>query len=285
MKSRLIVNLLLLAAIVALGLVAHFEPGIETPADKPAITTLKAEDVHRIHINRPVRDDLVLVRQRTSYWQIERPVPLPADDFKVGALTRLAEQQPLRSYATSDMDLAELQLDPPYATLILNDTAIEFGNLEPIDQLRYVRVLDRVYLIPDSYLSLMEVGFTQFVRPRLFDDKAHIESIHVPGLDISHSASGWTTVPHQAVSADVIQQFIDIWQEASGNIIQPANPEQSGEPVEIRLQGQTKPVVLQIISRQPELVLSRPDWGIQYSMGNRSEALLSLDAASADVED
>jgi len=285
MKSRVIVNLLLLAAIIALGLVARFEPGIESPGKSPAITVLKADDVHRIHINRPVRDDLVLVRQPPSHWQIDRPVPLPADDLKVRALARLAEQQPLRSYATADMNLAELHLEPPYATAILNDTAIEFGNLEPIDKLRYVRVRDRVYLIPDSYLPLMEVGFTQFVRPRLFDDKARIESIRLPDLDITRTGSGWTTDPQKAVSVDVIQQFIDIWQDASGNIIQPANPEQSGEPVEIHLQGQKEPVVLQVISRQPELVLSRPDWGIQYRMGNRSEALLTLDAANADVKD
>jgi hypothetical protein len=87
------------------------------------------------------------------------------------------------------------------------------------------------------------------------------------------------------VSSDVLQQFFDIWQGASGITLQPADPEQAGDVVEIQLKGQPDPVELQIISREPELVLSRPAWGIQYRMGSRSEALLTLDAAEADIRD
>lgn len=271
--------------IVVLGLVARFEPGIETPAETPPITALKADDVRRIHINRPVRDDLVLVRQSAQHWMLERAVPLPADDFKLRALTRLVEERASRSYASADMDLAELRLDPPVASAIFNDVAIEFGSLEPINQLRYVRVRDRVYLIPDNYLPLLEAGFSQFVRPRLFDEEARIASIRVPGLRVDHDGNAWSVEPQQDVSSDVLQQFFDIWQDASSISIQPADPGQSGEVVEIRLRGQAEPVELQIISRQPELVLSRPAWGIQYRMGNRSEALLTLDAATADIRD
>jgi hypothetical protein len=285
MKSRVLLNLLLLLGIVVLGLVARFEPGIEAPPDSAAITTLKADDVHRIHINRPVRDDLVLERKTGQDWQIERPVPLPADDFKVRALTRLAEQQPVRSYPANEMDLAELQLAPPYASAILNDTAIEFGNLDPIDQLRYVRVRDRVYLIPDNYLPLMETGFSQFVRLQLFDPQARIESVSVPGLTVDHGGKDWRVEPQQAVSADALEQFFKIWQTASAISIQPADPEKTGEPVEIRLHDNPEPVALQIIAREPALVLARPDWGIQYRMGNRSEAMLTLDAAKADILD
>jgi hypothetical protein len=285
MKSRILLNLLLLLGIVVLGLIARFEPGIEAPPDTAAITAIKADDVHRIHINRPVRDDLVLVREAPKNWLIERPAPLPADDFKVRALTRLAEQRPVRSYAADKMDLAELQLAPPYASAILNDTAIEFGNLDPIDRLRYVRVQDRVYLIPDNYLQLMETGFSQFVRLQLFDPQARIESVRVPGLTVSHGGKDWSVEPQQAVSADALEQFFEIWRTASAISIQPANPELAGEPVEIHLHDNPEPIVLQIIARQPALVLARPDWGIQYRMGNRSEALLTLDAAKADIRD
>lgn len=290
MKSRWLVNLLLLLGIVALGLIARFEPGIEETAEVSPITTLKADDVHRMHINRPVRDDLVLTRQSSGHWLIERATPLPADDFKVRALARLAEQRPVRSYAVGDLDLAALQLSPPYATLVLNDTAIEFGHLEPIDDLRYVRVGNAVHLIPDKHLPMIEAGFTQFVRQRLFDEAARIESIRLPGFSVTRTDSGWQMTSdgadaEPAASADVLQQFIDIWQTASALNVQAASPELSGDPVEIRLKGSDTPVMLQIISRAPELLLVRPDFAIQYRMGNRSEAMLTLDAARADLKD
>jgi hypothetical protein len=285
MKSRWIINLLLLLGIVTLGLIARFEPGIQPPADVSAITALKADGVHRIHINRPIRDDLVLLRQAPDRWVIQRAAALPADNFKVMALARLAEQIPVRSYAVKDMDLGALQLSPPFATVILNDTAIEFGNLEPIDGLRYVRVGDRVYLIPDNYVPLLEAGFTQFVRQRLFDESSRIQGIRLPNLNITHTDKGWQLDPEMQVSSDVVQQFVDIWQDASALNIQPANPELSGEPVQVQLQSDATPVTLQIISREPELILARPEYGIQYRMGNRSEAMLTLDAAKADIKD
>jgi hypothetical protein len=285
MKSRWIINLLLLVAIAILGVIAHFEPGIETPQENPAITSLKQADIHRIHINRPIRTDVVLVRQADGQWLLERTTPLPADDFKVRALTRLAEQKPVRTYPVADMDLPALQLDPPYATAILNDTTVEFGNLEPIDDLRYVRVGNQVHLIPDSYLQLMEAGFTQFVRQRLFDKGARITALHLPGLSLAHTDKGWQMEPAQDIDTDTIQTFIEIWQDASGLNVQAADPAKAGEPVEVLLEGSDTPVSFQIISREPELVLVRPDYGIQYRMGNRSEAMLTLDAAKADVKD
>jgi len=285
MKSRWIMNLLLLVGIVALGLVARYEPGIEAPTETQAITTLRVDDVHRMHVNRPLRDDLVLVRRSPGNWIIDRPAPLPAEDFKIRALARLAEQKPVRSYPAADMDLATLQLSPPYATIFLNDTPVEFGNLEPIDDLRYVRVGERVHLIPDNYLPLMESSFTQFVRDRLLDKDARVEAIRLPDLSLSRTEQGWQMDPDQGLSAAVLQQFVDIWQDASALNVQAANPEQSGDAIEIRLKGKETPVRLQIISRKPELVLVRPDYGIQYRMGNRSEAMLTLDAAKADVKD
>ena len=285
MKTRWIINLLLLLAIAILGLVAHFEPGIEAPQENPAITSLQPADVHRIHINRPIRDDLVLVRRTEDHWLLERSTPLPADDFKIRVLTRLAEQKPVRSYPGADMDLAALQLDPPYATAILNDTAVEFGNLEPIDDLRYVRVGDQVHLIPDNYIQLMETGFTQFVRPRLFDKGARIIALRLPGLGLSRTDQDWQLDPAQEITTDAVQAFIQTWQDASGLNVRAADPDKPGEPVEVLLEGSETPITLQIVSREPELVLARPDYGVQYRMGDRSTAMLTLDAAKADTKD
>lgn len=275
MKSRWIINLLLLVAIVILGVVARFEPGIEAPQENPAITPVPLADVHRIHINRPVREDLVLTRQADGQWQLEGNPPLPADDFKVRALARLAEQKPVRSYPATDMDLAALQLDPPYATAILNDTAVEFGNLEPIDNLRYVRVGDRVHLVPDRYLQLMEVSYTQFVRHRLFDPGARITALQLPGLKLTHSGEGWQLEPAGDIGSEGIQTFIESWQDASALNVQAGNADAAGEPLEVRLEGSDTPVRFRIISREPDLVLARPGFGIEYHMGNLGKAMLT----------
>jgi hypothetical protein len=71
MRSRWIVNLLLVLATVILLLIVYLEPGIDEPAEAPAITSLTKDQLDRIHLNRPVRDDLVLLKKATGQWFIE----------------------------------------------------------------------------------------------------------------------------------------------------------------------------------------------------------------------
>ena len=241
MRSRWLVNLSLLVAIGILLLVARFEPGIEKQAEAPTITALNQDKVHRIHLNRPVRDDLVLVRSAaTRRWIIEQTPELPADDFQVNTLLRLAEQKAVRSYSAADLELGQLRLDPPYATVILNDTAIEFGNLEPLEGLRYVRVAEQVHLISDLYLQLVEASYTQFVRRRLFDENTRINRIALGDFSVLETEQGWSVQPQQDVSADDLQRFVDRWQDAISLHVQASDSPLDGEAVEVGRTGSTQ---------------------------------------------
>ena len=280
MKSRWIVNLLLVLATAVLLLIVYFEPGIDEPAEAPAITSLTKDQLHRIHLNRPLRDDLVLVKKGTGQWIIQHTPELPADDYQANALHRLAEQKAVRSYAASELDLGQLQLEPPNATAALNDTVVEFGNLDPLEGLRYVRVADQVHLIPDLYLQLMQASYTQFVRRRLLDDNTRIDRIVLPDFSINRTDQGWTVDPPQEVSADNLQQFVDRWQAAAALHIQAADTVTEGESVELVRAGGVPSINFVISAREPELVLARPDLGVQYRMGDLGGSLLSLTPAA-----
>jgi len=52
MKSRLLLNLFLLALVIGLGLVAWLRPGIEAEPPPEYLTTLDADTVHSIEIVR-----------------------------------------------------------------------------------------------------------------------------------------------------------------------------------------------------------------------------------------
>jgi len=276
MRSRWIVNLLLVLATVILLLIVYLEPGIDEPAEAPAITSLTKDQLDRIHLNRPVRDDLVLLKKATGQWFIEHTPELPADDYQVNALQRLAEQKAVRSYAASELDLGQLQLEPPNATAVLNDTLVEFGNLDSLEGLRYVRVADQVHLIPDLYLQLVQASYTQFVRRRLLDEDMRIDRIVLPDFSVTRTDQGWTVEPPQEVSADNLQQFVDRWQAAAALHIQAAETVTEGESVELVPAGGVPSTRFVISAREPELVLARPDLGVQYRMGDLGGSLLSL---------
>ena len=281
MKSRWAINIVLLAAIGILSLVVRFGPDIDQQPETASITSLKKDQLRRVYINRPVREDLVLLKDDAGRWNIEHTPVLPTDSLQVNTLLRLAEQKAVRSYPADELDLTQLQLAPPYATVILNDTAVEFGNLEPLDGLRYVRVADRVHLIPDTYIQLIELSYTQYVRRRLFEKGARIKSIALPGFSIRKTEQNWDVEPAQEISADDLQAFIERWQDATSLNIQTAGPAAGSGTVEITLAGNAGSINFLIASREPELVLVRPDMGIQYRMGSTGGELLTLTPPAA----
>ena len=273
MKSRWLVNILLFTTVVILTLVARYEPGIEEP-ETQTVTRITIDAVERIRITRPLRDEMVFERDAEGFWWIAHDPNLPAEPFQVNALTRLAEQTVVRSYPASEVDLAQLELDPPRASLTLNDTRVDFGGIEALENLRYLRVDERVNLVPDLYLYLIEAGYTQFIRRQLLPQQARISSLSLPGLELQRNKSGWKLTPDRTIAADDLQQFIDNWQTASAINIRETDSLPEGERITLHLAEQDQPVELIITSREPELVLARPAYGIEYRMGNIAPLLL-----------
>jgi hypothetical protein len=273
MKSRWLINLVLITAVAALALVAWYEPGIETASEPEPVSSLDPDQVHRVRIERAARDDLVLNRSDDDGWVIEHRPPLPADDAQVAALTRLAAQEAVRSYPAAELELGSLALKPPQATVTLNHARFDFGNTEPLEGLRYLSTGDRVHLVPDLYQHLVDADFSLFVRRRLLPDPAVITALSLPGLSLAKSGHEWTVEPEQEVGADELQRLVDNWAHATALGITPADPGAEGEPVTLTLKDPAQPVRFLISARKPELVLIRPDLGLEYHMGDAGDLL------------
>lgn len=279
MTSRWLLNLFLLAAIGALGLIAYYEPGVEKPATAAKVTALTQNAIERIHVERRLQEPIELERQGPDWWIKGEPT-LPADAFQVRALARLAGQTATRSYPAGSLDLAQLQLDPPAASVVFNQTRVDLGTLDALESLRYVRVDDQVHLIPDLYEHLIEAGVTQFIRRRLFREGQRITAIALPGFSLHQADGAWTDAHGKPIAAGQAQPFIERWQEAAALNVRKAEPGAAGDTVSVELREPEQAVTLVIRSREPELVLVRPDYGIEYRLGDRSKEFLQLPAAN-----
>jgi hypothetical protein len=276
MQSRWIINLLLLGGIAALALVALYEPGIDQAPQVEAVTGLDEKQIETVRIHRPPREDLVLARQQGGAWVIASHSALPADQLQVSALTRLAQQQAVRSYPVAELDLARLALEPPRASVTLNDVQVDFGDTEPLEGLRYVRVGAQVHLTPDLYQHLIDAGFNQFVQRRLLPEQPPISSLRLPAFSVGRSERDWMIEPQQDVSADQIQQLIDNWQQAAALRVTSTDTTAAGEQIEVVLDDPAQPLLFIIVAREPDLVLLRPDQGLEYHLGDRSDQLLAV---------
>ncbi|MGM0593617.1 MAG: DUF4340 domain-containing protein [Pseudomonadota bacterium] len=286
MQKKTLINLLLLLVVAALALVAVFEPGIEAPQKKPSLLGLEREAVKHIHIQRQERPDIELQRDGDG-WRLLQPVEARASGFRIDSLLRVTDSKSLGTFAADTAMLSDYQLDTPKVVLTLNrDTTIAFGNNTPLDHRRYVLLDDTVHLVSDTIYYHLVGAYPTFVSQRPLPQGAQIEAITMPGLALRWQENRWQRSAEDVnASADDIARLIDAWRYASALQVKPYD-ESEGEAVTIRLQGEKRPVKLLITAREPDLILARPELGIQYHFPAESATeLLQLPAADSAAAD
>ncbi len=274
MGSRSLLNLGLLALVSALLMVAYFKPGLETePEAQPITTQLDPAAATSIHIERQTRAPLAFSKDGDLWYLETNGRRLPAADFQVRALLRLLKATSLRSYPADTLDLAALGMEPPRATLSINALTIHFGATGALEQKRYARIDDSVYLIDDQYQHLINGEWATFVSGKLLATHGPITRLDLPDMTLAYDDDRhWQLEPERPdASADALQVLIDHWQTATALYVQSYTGSESAERVILHTRDRDEPVSLQVVSRSPDLILARPDWGIQYHLTSGME--------------
>jgi hypothetical protein len=275
MGPRNLLNLGLVALVVALLLVAYFRPGLEPEAGAQPITVQPdPATVTTLHIERDTRAPLSFSKDGDDWYLVTAERRLPAADFQVHALLRLLKATSLRSYPAGTLDLAALGLEPPRATLRIDALSIQFGATDALEQRRYVRIADTVHLIDDRYQHLINGDWAGFVSGKLLAGRGPITRLELPGMTLAYNEEAhWQPEPAQPdVSADELQALIDKWQAATALYVQAYNGPASAEYATLHTRDSDEPLRLQIVSKAPDLILARPDWGIQSHLSSGMEA-------------
>ncbi|MDN5864817.1 MAG: DUF4340 domain-containing protein [Gammaproteobacteria bacterium] len=163
MKNRLIALALLAACIVALVLVFSLRGGPDRPPAVP-LTHMAPATVTRIEVHKLGRPVMTLHQRAVGWWMLA-PQSAPAEAARVQRLLAALGELTARQYPADSIDLAAVGLNPPAWTLIVNNTRIDFGSLNPSSLLRYVRRGDAVYMVMDSIAPLLAGGANAFLAP------------------------------------------------------------------------------------------------------------------------
>lgn len=255
-RARL--NLALLVVAGGLGAAVFFAQKKE-PAGPP-LTSFKPDAVTRIVLEHPEAPAIRLEKQ-DGHWQLVAPVVAEADEFEVNGLIALADREARKLEGGS---LKELDLDPPQFTLTLNDTAIAFGGVEPLEFRRYVKSGSAVWMIEDPPGAAMDKDYADLVSKNALPPGVQIERIELPALTLAKAADGaWTLSPADPkAGADQMQKLAQAWGSARAMWNEMAPPgKASGERVRVTLKGG---VVREFVvaAREPQLKLQRADLGV-----------------------
>ena len=272
-----LVNLLLLAVVLGLVGLVLWEQRAQQAPSVPQLLQIEPAAIQQLRIERTGQAALVLQRLDAERWQLQSPLAIDANGFRIQALLRVSELRSLGSFPVSGAELAVYGLDQPSLRLIINgQLELVFGGQTTLDYRRYVRLGEQIHIVPDTLYYHLIGDWHGFVSQRLLPEQARIEALQLPGLSLQRSAEGWQLEPAGALrSADQIQTLLDAWQHP-GVVQVRAYAGGAGETIRIGLAGMPTLEFL-LLEDQGEYALARPELGIQYQLSEASAAqLLSL---------
>ena len=278
LTRRWLVNCALILVIVVLAWTSfHFAAESEEKSS-PRISSLKAEDVDRIELQG---DALQLTLRRDGEgWRITAPVDWPADTANVKRLLSILKLESSALAEVADVDLQALGLQPPKATLRLNDTTLAFGASNNIGGRRYVLIDSRIYLVPDVHLTFAAQGMPGIVDRRLLPGDLDISTLRLPELEIRRSEGQWQSSRDATTTQDQLELLVGNWQALPASRIHlfdaGAGP---GEPIEAHFTNGQR-IDFLLLSTQPEIIIANPGIGLQYHF--RANLYNQLIAPAAD---
>ncbi len=261
MKSRLLVNLGLLALIAILATVAIVKPGKKEVELSPLLA-VDPQGLTRVTLQN--KETLVFEKQ-DGQWRLTGPFAAPVNQVRVGQLLDVAKAPSEANYPLKPDEAGQFGLDAPQAVLTLEDKTLQFGGTDPIKMRRYVRVDDTLHLVEDNFFHHLTAAATDYVDKRLIPEGAKIQEIQLPGMKALRNAEGrWTVEPASESSTD-LAELASVWATSRAIDVKRMDPKVVGETIHIGL-VEGAPIEFVIVKKSPELVLGRRDLGLQYEV-------------------
>ncbi len=272
MQSRLALNLILLIVAAALAAVIFFAPGRK---DEPVIPLAQVDEnaVHSISLQNK---EAIAFEKQGNRWWIKSPFSAPANERRIRQLFDIAKAKSEARYPVPQDDLAKFELDKPKATLVLGDVVLSFGGSDPINRHRYARVGDTLHLVADDFFQYLAAPATDYVDKKLLPENAKPVELLLPELHLKMSPDGkWASEP-AGKSDEAVHDIVNAWQTARAIEVQRAGKATQGDVIKVSFANDS-PIEFIIVQREPDLILARTDWGLQFHLaGETAKRLLGL---------
>lgn len=272
MKSSYLTNLILLAIVVILLWVSQRDkPATE---QLPSLSTLTAEAVNQLHIERSGKPTISLQRQQQG-WQLTQPFSARANQTRVNLLLSLLSSPVHGQLQAMDQEaLGQFGLAQPNVTLTMNQARFAFGNVESLSENRYVLHQGMVYLVQDDVTPLLNASAGSFVDNRLIAENTVISKLRIPAsagsdthIEIQQLDGRWHSDDTSA-SSDALKTLVDNWQHAYAMQVRHLDASQiaalPAPQIQLWLEGQQQAIQLIMTQNDQNLQLINPELQLQY---------------------
>jgi len=281
LRSRNRLNLVLLTAVVMLGLLAHFKPGLQHAAAGAPLLADPGK-VREIRIALAGQPEVNFTRDG-QMWRMQAPLQWPADAALVQDFLDSLTEPVAPGFPAAGADLGQYNLDKPLARFWLDGVEYDLGGAQPVSKQRYLLSGGKVVLVEGYVFYRIAHDAFGWLDHRPLPDGARILSLQLPHATLIQDAKGdWQLAPaDKNMSQEALRKFAGGWQDAIAigmAAIGKGKPE--GE-VAVELAGIKQPLRFQILDDPDYLVLARPDLGFEYHFDISERDLLLSPAPAA----
>jgi hypothetical protein len=261
-SKRWLINYVLIVLIVLftyIGNRSEIEPGYKSES---RITSLKLQDINRISIQ--TADDNINLTRANGQWQIVSPIQWLANNITIERILGIASSETDSKLPASGIDLSTIGLQFPKAILSLNDTPIHFGATNQIRDRRYLLVHSTVFLLPDRHLPFITSGISGLIDQRLLPRALALSTLQIGPLKITQTQNGEWLDSNNTSSPDQLNTLIENWQTLRASRIRAFK--KKAAPLQKITAGldNGNEVEFFLMSIKPEIIIARPDLGLQY---------------------
>lgn len=154
MRRRTRTLVFLLAAIALLGAAVVAELRHERMLALDPLTTIDVQTAQRLELS--CRGCTTRRFEKVDgHWWMRAPQAQPADEALVAKLLAIANAPVRFRHAPGELEPGKVGLDPPQATLVIDNTVLRFGATDAIRSDRYVATGDSIALVPDRFSAVL----------------------------------------------------------------------------------------------------------------------------------
>ncbi len=279
LKRRWLLNAALLVLIGVLTWISVYRSRQEKQIAPPSLTTLSANSISHIRIERSGQPAIVLEKTGDD-WKITAPLQARANLFNVENLMRVlsAPGEPrLPAVAT---ELAKFGLEVPQSRVWFENDEIAFGAMHPLKNQIYVLYKNEVVLIPGYHLAGAIYPYNNYIDSRLFAEDRKFTSLKLPNFTLTLKNGVWQRQPpDKQLTSDQINDFASEWQNARALTVDKYSGKEALDEIDTTStrDGKDEKLRLDILAYKPDFVLHRQDENLEYHFTEETgNHLLSL---------
>lgn len=192
---------ILVGVVVILGLAAVAEQVREQRTAPKPLLGASLRDVNTIALDCPGCPPRRFERVQGA-WQMTQPYDAPADPAAIARMLELPRAPVAMRYPVEHFELAKIGLDTPTLVAQLGPYRFEFGGIDALNNLRYVRIGSTVALLADKFSGTLMATPESLLDKRPF---AHLRDI----AGVAQDGREWSAERVAALPGIVAQAVVE----------------------------------------------------------------------------